>query len=75
MKQIHGFPDLSMGWRYQIPVLVEMGFRVVGPDCMGYGRTVSFLGLFIVLYPSCSAHPDSRVIPALRKVIWGVDLN
>jgi len=36
---IHGWPDLSMGWRYQIPVLVDMGFRVVAPDMMGYGGT------------------------------------
>ncbi|KAJ5525263.1 hypothetical protein N7494_011913 [Penicillium frequentans] len=36
---IHGFPDLSMGWRYQIPMLVNMGLRVVAPDCLGYGRT------------------------------------
>lgn len=38
--QIHGFPDLSMGWRYQIPTLLNLGLRVVAPDCMGYGRTV-----------------------------------
>ncbi|EZF36175.1 hypothetical protein H109_02917 [Trichophyton interdigitale MR816] len=36
---IHGFPDLSMGWRYQIPTLLNLGLRVVAPDCMGYGRT------------------------------------
>ncbi|CAL5873202.1 uncharacterized protein PFLUO_LOCUS7471 [Penicillium psychrofluorescens] len=36
---IHGFPDLSMGWRYQIPMLVNLGLRVVAPDCLGYGRT------------------------------------
>ncbi|KAI1934019.1 hypothetical protein LOZ58_005931 [Ophidiomyces ophidiicola] len=36
---IHGFPDLSMGWRYQIPTLLNMGLRVVVPDCLGYGRT------------------------------------
>ncbi|KAH8719276.1 Alpha/Beta hydrolase protein [Phaeosphaeriaceae sp. PMI808] len=36
---IHGWPDLSMGWRYQIPMLVDMGFRVVVPDMMGYGGT------------------------------------
>jgi hypothetical protein len=30
-----------MGWRYQIPALVDMGFRVVAPDMMGYGSTVS----------------------------------
>ncbi|KAH7065902.1 Alpha/Beta hydrolase protein [Paraphoma chrysanthemicola] len=36
---IHGWPDLSIGWRYQIPFLVDMGFRVVAPDMMGYGGT------------------------------------
>ncbi|KAM5444208.1 hypothetical protein MferCBS31731_000725 [Microsporum ferrugineum] len=36
---IHGFPDLSMGWRYQIPTLLDLGLRVVAPDCIGYGRT------------------------------------
>ncbi|KZM22237.1 uncharacterized protein EKO05_0011347 [Ascochyta rabiei] len=36
---IHGWPDLSMGWRYQIPLLVDLGLRVVAPDMMGYGGT------------------------------------
>ncbi|MCJ1385733.1 hypothetical protein MMC17_008856 [Xylographa soralifera] len=36
---IHGWPDLSMGWRYQIPMFLDMGLRVVCPDMMGYGRT------------------------------------
>ncbi|KAF2277774.1 alpha/beta-hydrolase [Westerdykella ornata] len=36
---IHGWPDLSMGWRYQIPMLLDMGFRVVAPDMLGYGGT------------------------------------
>ncbi|KAF2197449.1 alpha/beta-hydrolase [Delitschia confertaspora ATCC 74209] len=36
---IHGWPDLSIGWRNQIPFLLDMGFRVVVPDMLGYGRT------------------------------------
>ncbi|KAI9893403.1 MAG: hypothetical protein M1814_006700 [Vezdaea aestivalis] len=36
---IHGFPDLAIGWRYQIPTLLKLGFRVVVPDMMGYGQT------------------------------------
>ncbi|KAI9930463.1 hypothetical protein ASPWEDRAFT_461745 [Aspergillus wentii DTO 134E9] len=36
---IHGFPDLSMGWRYQIPMLLNKGLRVIAPDCLGYGKT------------------------------------
>jgi pimeloyl-ACP methyl ester carboxylesterase len=36
---IHGWPDLSFGWRYQIPLLTSLGFQVVVPDMMGYGGT------------------------------------
>lgn len=32
-----------MGWRYQIPMLRDMGLRVVAPDCLGYGKTVSLV--------------------------------
>ncbi|KAE8352797.1 alpha/beta hydrolase [Aspergillus coremiiformis] len=36
---IHGFPDLSVGWRYQIPLFLKLGFRVIAVDCIGYGRS------------------------------------
>ncbi|CAL3968594.1 unnamed protein product [Diplocarpon coronariae] len=36
---IHGWPDISFGWRYQIPHLVSLGLRVVAPDMMGYAGT------------------------------------
>ncbi|KAF2763482.1 alpha/beta-hydrolase [Pseudovirgaria hyperparasitica] len=36
---VHGWPDLAIGWRYQIPFLLEMGFVVVAADMMGYGGT------------------------------------
>ncbi|KAI9706758.1 MAG: hypothetical protein M1820_004728 [Bogoriella megaspora] len=38
---VHGWPDLSIGWRYQIPLLVSQGLRVVALDMMGYGLTES----------------------------------
>jgi len=38
---VHGFPDLSFGWRYQIPFLTSIGLDVVAIDSMGYGRTDS----------------------------------
>lgn len=38
---IHGFPDISFGWRYQIPFLTNLGLTVVALDCIGYGRTDS----------------------------------
>ncbi|KAJ2725724.1 hypothetical protein GGI07_001092 [Coemansia sp. Benny D115] len=36
---VHGFPDLWYGWRYQIPFLVSLGYRVLVPDMRGYGQT------------------------------------
>lgn len=36
---LHGFPDLWQGWHYQIPPLVEAGFRVLLPNQRGYGKS------------------------------------
>lgn len=33
----HGFPDSRHLWRYQIPALLDAGFRVVAPDLLGFG--------------------------------------
>ncbi|HEX2397345.1 MAG TPA: alpha/beta hydrolase [Solirubrobacteraceae bacterium] len=33
---LHGFPEFWFAWRFQIPALVEAGFRVVAPDMRGY---------------------------------------
>lgn len=35
----HGFPDISYGWRYQIVLLHSLGYEVVAPDMLGYGRS------------------------------------
>jgi pimeloyl-ACP methyl ester carboxylesterase len=36
---LHGFPDTGRLWRYQIPALVEAGFKVIVPDLRGYGKS------------------------------------
>jgi len=46
---IHGFPDISLGWRYQIPYFVNLGYRTIALDCMGYGKTVSYIILVVGL--------------------------
>ncbi|EPQ08028.1 Epoxide hydrolase 2 [Myotis brandtii] len=33
----HGFPESWFSWRYQIPALVQAGFRVLAMDMKGYG--------------------------------------
>jgi len=34
---VHGWPESSLSWRHQLPVLGAMGFRTVAPDMRGYG--------------------------------------
>jgi pimeloyl-ACP methyl ester carboxylesterase len=36
---IHGWPELSLSWRHQLPCLGALGFRVIAPDMRGYGRS------------------------------------
>ncbi len=36
---LHGWPELSISWRHQLPVLAGLGFRAVAPDMRGYGRS------------------------------------
>jgi hypothetical protein len=31
---------MSLGWRYQIPHFVKLGYQTIALDCMGYGKTV-----------------------------------
>ena len=34
---LHGFPESRFSWRFQIPLLAELGWRVIAPDLRGYG--------------------------------------
>ncbi|KAK3692861.1 Alpha/Beta hydrolase protein [Podospora appendiculata] len=36
---VHGWPDLALGWRYQVPALLALNLRVIVPDMLGYGQT------------------------------------
>ena len=36
---LHGFPELAYSWRYQIPLLARLGYRVWAPNQRGYGKT------------------------------------
>ncbi|HTI15229.1 MAG TPA: alpha/beta hydrolase [Dictyobacter sp.] len=33
---LHGFPEFWYSWRWQIPVLADLGYTVVAPDLRGY---------------------------------------
>lgn len=79
LVKLHGWPDLSMGWRYQIPMLLELDFRVVCPDLMGFGGTVSALSTqlrswkFIRRIRTLHRFPQSRQLSTVikeRPMIW-----
>ena len=36
---LHGFPDLHLSWRLQLPALSVAGYRAVAVDMRGYGRS------------------------------------
>ena len=38
---VHGWPELAISWRHQMPLLASLGFRVIAPDMRGYGRSTS----------------------------------
>ncbi len=42
---LHGFPECAHSYRYQIPLLVSLGYRVWAPNLRGYGRTDRPLGV------------------------------
>jgi pimeloyl-ACP methyl ester carboxylesterase len=36
---VHGWPELGLSWRGQLPVFGALGFHAVAPDMRGYGRS------------------------------------
>lgn len=36
---LHGFPELNYSWRYQMPLLADLGWRVWAPNSRGYGAS------------------------------------
>jgi pimeloyl-ACP methyl ester carboxylesterase len=36
---LHGFPEHSFSWRYQLPALAELGFTAWAPNLRGYGAS------------------------------------
>ncbi len=39
---VHGWPELSISWRHQLPALAALGFRAIAPDMRGYGRSSQY---------------------------------
>lgn len=57
---LHGFPQSSFEWREQMPVLADLGFRVVAPDQRGYSPGARPAGV------------EPYVIPELVSDVTGI---
>ena len=42
---LHGFPEHSFSWRYQLPHLAELGYRAWAPNLRGYGSSSRPVGV------------------------------
>jgi pimeloyl-ACP methyl ester carboxylesterase len=40
---IHGWPELGLSWRHQLPTFAALGFRCIAPDMRGYGRSSTYV--------------------------------
>ncbi len=36
---LHGFPEHSFSWRYQLPMLADLGYEAWAPNLRGYGKS------------------------------------
>ncbi|KAH7027407.1 Alpha/Beta hydrolase protein [Microdochium trichocladiopsis] len=53
---IHGFPDIALGWRYQVPYLLSLNLRVIVPDMLGYGQTSAPMAREVYTYKNMCTH-------------------
>lgn len=59
---VHGWPELSISWRHQLPAFAALGFRCVAPDMRGYGRSSVY-----------GQHADYALEHSVRDMIELVD--
>jgi len=73
----HGWPDLGMTWRHQVPLLTSLNFRVIIPDMLGYGRTSSPADAAEYTYKKVSYHMkcllETVLGPEPRVIVGGHD--
>ncbi|TNF79397.1 MAG: alpha/beta fold hydrolase, partial [Gammaproteobacteria bacterium] len=64
---VHGWPELSISWRHQIPFLAELGYRVVAPDMRGYGNSST--------YDTHAAYAQREVVADMLELADALDID
>jgi pimeloyl-ACP methyl ester carboxylesterase len=58
---VHGWPELSISWRHQLPVFAGLGFHAVAPDMRGYGRSS--------VYPNTSDYCQEQIVADMIELL------
>ena len=58
---VHGWPELAISWRHQLPVFAALGFRCIAADMRGYGRSSS--------YPRHEDYALSEITTDMRELL------
>jgi pimeloyl-ACP methyl ester carboxylesterase len=58
---VHGWPELSVSWRHQLPALAALGFRAIAPDMRGYGRSS--------VYPEPAAYAQEPIVDDMLELL------
>ncbi len=61
---VHGWPELSISWRHQLPVFAGLGFRAVAPDMRGYGQSS--------IYRTHDAYAQREVVRDMLNLLDGL---
>ena len=58
---VHGWPELALSWRHQLPVFGALGFRAVAPDLRGHGRSS--------LYSTHDAYAQREIVADMIELL------
>ena len=61
---LHGWPELSISWRNQLPALAALGFRAIAPDMRGYGRSS--------VYPQHGDYAQEQIVRDMLELVDAV---
>ncbi len=69
---LHGFPELNISWRAQIPALAEAGYRVLAPNQRGYAGSVR-TGSYLTADLAADVIAMLDAVDAERAIVVGHD--
>ena len=58
---VHGWPELSISWRHQLPCFASLGFRAIAPDMRGYGQST--------VYPRHEDYALERIVTDMIELL------